>query len=464
MGISLGSINTGLPKDIVKQIIDAEKVPIKKMQERKSKVEEKKGLIKELTELVQSVKKNLINNSNARSLTELKVDTNNELVDVNVDKNIAGSGNYQFEIVQLAQKSSALSSGFEDPEKSYTGVGFIQYELPNGETRDLYVDSDNASLKGIAQLINRNIENGMRANVVNDGSSSETPWRLLISLESTGAKSRAEFPYFYFVDGEEDFYLEKEREAKNAIVKIDGFEVEVPENKVKNIIPGITLDLKKAKPGEEFNIKISKDREAISLKINDLVDTINQVLTFIKQQNNIDESTDTSKTLGGDLILQTIESRLRAAIFKDVSTSSGYRRLGDLGITFQRDGILGIDQKKFDSTLAQDYQVASEILTGQIRSDGVKTDGFIDNFTKSINILLKFPNGVLINRDRSLQSKIDQIDRKIENRQRLISQKERVLKDKFARLEGVISKIQAQGAGIAALGSATVKPPPQLGS
>lgn len=463
MGISFGSINTGLPKDIVKQIMQAEKIPVKKMEERKGKIEDKKKLVSELNKLMGDLKGKILQNGNARSLKELKVDTNNDYVGVTVDKNIANPSNYQFEVVQLAQKSSAMSSGFPDRDNAYTGVGYIQYSLPDGTNKEIYVDSENATLDGIAKLINKDSENGMHATVINDGSGTDEPWRLVISLDDLGDGNRASFPYFYFVDGEYDLYLEKERPAQDAKIKLDGFEIEVPENKVKDVIPGVTIDLKKARPGEEFSINIGDDKDAVTGKIGDFVESINSVLTFIKQQNNLDENTDTSRTLGGDILLQTIEGRIRSIVFKDVETSQGYKRVGDIGLAFQRDGSLKLDQDKFDKVLAENYSIVSEVLTGFFRPDGTKSTGFIDNLGEFVNSAIRFPNGIITNRQKGLDSKIDQIDRRIEQRNRMLEQKEKNLKDKFARLEGQISRIQSQSAGVAALGAAPTNAVTQLG-
>jgi flagellar hook-associated protein 2 len=463
LGISFGSINTGLPKDIVKQIMEAEKIPLKKMEGRKGKIEDKKKLVGELNTLMGNLKGKILENGNARSLKELKVDTNNELVGVTIDKNIAHPANYQFEVLSLAQKTSAMSVGVPDKDETYTGVGYVEYVKANGEEQKIYVGPDDASLNGIAKLINKDSKNGMHATVVNDGSDSDTPWRLLISLESTGDNNKAEFPYFYFVDGEYDLYLDKERPAQDAKIKVDGFEIEVPENRVKDIIPGVTIDLKKARPGEEFGLNIGDDKEAVTGKIGDFVDSINSVLGFIKNQNNLDKNTDTSRTLGGDILLQTIEGRIRGIVFNDVETSSGYKRVGDIGLAFQRDGTLKLDQDRFDKVLAEDYNVVSEVLTGFFKPDGTKTNGFIDNLSEFVNSTIRFPNGMLINRSKGLDNKIEQIDRRIEQRQRNLNEKEKNLKNKFARLEGTISKIQSQGAGISALGAAPVNAVTQLG-
>lgn len=441
--------------------MSAEQIPVQNMEKQKSKISDKKGLVDQLLKMVEEVRGNLAVNANARALRELKVDTNNDIIGVTVDKSRAVPGNYQLEVMSLAQKSSAMSSGFEDKDESYVGVGFIQYKLPNGETKDIYVDSDNASLSGISKLINKDSSLGVTANVINDGSGSDTPWRLVLSLQATGDDSAAEFPYFYFVDGDQDFQLEFQREAHDAKIKLDGFEIEAPENKLKDMIPGVSIDLKKAKPGEEFSIKITEDIEAVGVKVSDLVTKLNAVLGFIKEQNSIDEKTDTSRTLGGDIMLQSLEGRIHSAVFKDVQTDSGYHRVGELGLSFSRNGTLEFDQKKFQALIGSNYALATQILTGTFTEAG-KTDGFMDNLNATVGTALRMPDGLIQSRKKSLQSNIDQIDRRISQKQKYLEEKERNLKDKFSRLEGTISKIKSQGAGVAAMGGGA-DPVTQLG-
>jgi flagellar hook-associated protein 2 len=463
LGIAFGSINSGLPKDIVQQIVEAEKIPIKQMEVRKGKVEDKKALVGQLTSLVENMRGEILKNKNARSLRELSVNTgDNKNIAVNADKNIAEPGKYQLEVVQLAQKSSAFSNGVEDKDKTYVGVGYIRAILPNGEEKEIYVDEDHASLSGIAKLINSDTSLGMRANVINDGKDTDEPWRLILSLQETGDGNKAEFPYLYLVDGEVDIFFEQERPAQDAKVKLDGFEVEVPANKVTDLIPGVTIDLKKAQPGEEISIEITEDVQKIGGKIQTLVEGINNVLKFIKEQNTLDEKSDTSRTLGGDITLTTIESRIRSAVFTPISTDQGTFRIGDLGVAFQRDGLLKLDQAKLENFLSKDFKTSAQILTGTYSKEGGKTRGFIDLLDETAQTLLRIPNGILPTRKGGLQSQISQIDRQINTRQRMVAQKEEVLKAKFARLEETMSRIRGQGAGLAGLAS-SMNPVQQLG-
>lgn len=463
LGISFGSINSGLPKDIVQQIVEAEKIPIQQMEARKGKIENKKALVGQLIGLVEGMRGEILKNKGERSLREIKVNTgDNPNIAVAADKNVALPGKYNLEVVSLAQKSSAISNGVEDKDKTYVGVGYIKAILPNGETKEIYVDQEHATLTGIAKLINEDAELGIKAQVVNDGKDEDEPFRLMLSMQDTGDLNKAEFPYLYLVDGEVDLYFDQEKPAQDAKVKLDGFEIEVPSNKLTELIPGLTIDLKKAKPGEEINIEVTEDVQKIGGKITSLVDTINNVLKFIKEQNTLNEKSDTSQTLGGDLTLTTIESKVRSAVFTPILTDSGARRIGDFGVSFERSGLLKFDSAKFEAALSKDYKAVAQTLTGIYSKEKGRVNGFIENLEEAAKTLLNTPNGALQTRKSGLQSQITNIDRQIATRQRMIAQKEEVLKAKFARLEETMSKIKGQGAGLAGL-AGPMNPVQQLG-
>ncbi len=462
MGISFGSINSGLPKDIVQQIVEAEKIPLKKMEERKEKIESKKTLLSDLTKKVEDVRGEVFKNKTARTLRELLLtSTNPAIIDGAVDKNVAEPGSYQIEVMQLAGKSSAISNGVEDKDNTYIGVGYIQYELPDGTTHDVYVDEEHSSLSGIAKLINSDPSNKMRATVVNDGKNSDEPWRLVITLDEIGDGNKAVFPNLYLVDGEVDIYFDSHRDAQDAKIKLDGFEIELPDNKVSDLIPGVTLDLKKAKPGDEITINIKEDSAKITEKIDLLIEKINAVLTFIKEQNALTEKSDTSRTLGGDLTLQTLESRFRTAIFSTVMTDWGPKRVNQLGIEFQRNGTIKLDNEKLTKALQENFASVAQVLTGKYEN-GTKTKGFIDHLDDIVSGAVQLPGGVLATRKEGLESQIKVIDSRIESKMRQIDKKEEMLKQKFARLEETISRIRTQGNGLAALGG-SVTPIQQLG-
>lgn len=449
LGIAFGSINTGLPKDIVQQIVEAEKVPLKKMEVRKQKTENKKKLLDDLMGRVENLRGSVYANKSDKSFKEFSVNISGEGITATVDKNLVSPGSYQIEVLQLAQKSSAISNGVEDKDNTYVGVGYLQYELPDGSTKEVYIDEEHSSLSGIAKLINGDTENGMTANVVNSGDGSDEPWKLIIALSDTGDGNKAEFPNLYLVDGEVDIWFDGEREAQDAKIKLDGFEIELPGNKTTDLINGVTIDLKKAKVGDEMTLEITEDTAKMADKIDELVENMNQVIAFIKEQNALDETSDTSQTLGGDITLQTLESKLRSTVFKGIKTEFGAKRIGDLGLQFQRDGMLKLDKDKFKAALDDNVKMVSQVINGRFTVEDGKINGFIDHLDQLVNDALRRPNGILSTRKQGLDSIIRQIDTRIDTKQKQIERKEEFLKMKFARLEETISRIKTQGSGLA---------------
>ena len=433
----------------MEQIISAEKIPIQKMEQKKAKIREKTGLVNEFSKHLEDLSSKIIKNNNLKEFGDLKVATDENLVSVSADKKIAIPGDYRFEVVKLAQKSSALTSGFADKDNSYVGVGFLEYFLPNGDSQSIFIDTPDATLSGVSRLINSDPNIGMKANVINDGTGSDSPWRLLISLEDTGAEKRAEFPYLYFVDGENDFYIDQEREAENAVVKLDGFQIEAPSNQIASLIPGLSIELNRAEAGKEFNLKVTNDIPASSAKIYEIIDNLNSVLKFINVQNSMDQNTDTSRTLGGDVLLQNVEHKLRGLIFKPIETDYGQKRISDLGVTFQKDGLLAVDKNKFEAKIAANFKEVGQILYGKTSDKTKQSPGFINNLDAFVKETLRSPDGAVPLKRKSLRDNIESIDKKIENADRIIGQKEINLRNKFANLEKEISKIKGQGNGMA---------------
>jgi flagellar hook-associated protein 2 len=77
----------------------------------------------------------------------------------------------------------------------------------------------------------------------------------------------------------------------------------LPSNTATELIPGVTLDLKKITNGEEVNIEITEDTPKIKEKVEDLIKNINEVLKFIKEQNTLDESSDSTQVLSVVILL-----------------------------------------------------------------------------------------------------------------------------------------------------------------
>jgi flagellar hook-associated protein 2 len=296
----------------------------------------------------------------------------------------------------------------------------------------------------MAEAINR-AGLGMQASVIQDKVDPDNPFKLILAGKGVGGENKIDFPKIYLLDGDQDFYFDESREAKNGKIKLDGFEIEVPENTLEDLIPGLVIDLKQAAPGKNINLTVQEDREVVAGKAKTFVESVNAVLAFIQQQNTLNEKSDTSKTLGGDQVLRTVEMRLRNLIQGTVVGAGPIQNLSQIGITFNRSGTLEFNEEKFNTILAKNPVDVQQFLAG----DGQST-GLIPRLKSTVNGLMDNMFGPVANKRKSLQSEIDRSDQRIETIERNLVNKETALKRKFANLEETMSRLQGQGAMVQA--------------
>lgn len=440
---------SGLPPNIVDQIMEAERIPVKNMEQKKVKQEDTLKLVTDLEAKVGDITKNISELMGTKGFTDNKLISGDpNVIEGTVDPQAVVNGEYGIEVIQLAQKPSAISNGFPDRDHTELGVGYIKFETPEG-TKEVYISGSNSTLDGAAAQINAaNV--GLRATVIQDRKEKENPYRLIVSGLATGDDQQVNFPNIYLLDGDQDMYFDETRPAQNAKIKMDGFEIELPSNTVDDIIPGVTLNLKQSAPGREIRISVKENLEVISGKIKSFVDAYNEALSFIQNQHKLQKSSDGKQKLGplgGDSLVRSVESTLRKAILTpQYGVESPITRIAELGIEFNRNGTLNFNQDKFNKTLNSNPAGVAAFLRG----DGFQT-GFIPTLKREISNIMAAPFGVIGNRKKGIQDKIDQINKRIDDKERQLGKKEESLRAKFANLEQKMSQLQSQGGAFAAM-------------
>ncbi|MBY0384146.1 flagellar filament capping protein FliD, partial [bacterium] len=361
--IKVPGMGSGL-MSVVDQIMLAEREPLKQMDVKKQKIEGKVGLVTDLEGRLGKVKTELKSIVGGKKFQDYTLNVSDaDVIAGTVESEKVMPGQWKIEVVKLAENSGALSNVILDKDKTKMGVGYLKFNTPDGEKK-VFINDSNNTLDGIARSINTS-ELGITATVVQDGSEGEDGYRMIMSSEHYGNNHDVYFPTIYLLDGEEDLYFDQERDSKNGLIRVNGFDVQVVNNKLDEVIPGVSLDLKSAKPGKEVNISLVENYEAIETKLRSFVDSMNGVLGFIQQQNMMDEKTDTSKTLGGDSSLRTVESRVKQLIMNPTYGNQGsITRLSQLGVEFNRSGTLDFKEDKFKKLIKTNSKDVLEFLRG----------------------------------------------------------------------------------------------------
>ena len=131
-----------------------------------------------------------------------------------------------------------------------------------------------------------------------------------------------------------------------------------------------------------------------------------------------------------------------------MGVDSNIRTLNQLGIEFNRNGTLNFAQEKFNKVLGATPQDVSNFFRG----DGLST-GFVSSIKRELGNLQNPSFGVLANRKKGIQEKINRYNTQIEQKERQLEKKEDSLRRKFADLEQKMSAINSQGAAVAGIGA-----------
>jgi flagellar hook-associated protein 2 len=444
--ITFGGINSGLPPNLVEQIIESEKAPIHTLEKKKEKSENKLKLVTDLETKLRAIEGSLGTLATQKGFNDIKLESGDANIITGSADASAPKGNWNVEVVQLAQKASTITNGFPDKDKTQIGTGYFKFDTPEGK-KEVYINNSNNTLDGAAAAINA-AGIGVKAAVINDHKDSDNPFKLMISGNDPGNENKVSYPTLYFLDGDQDMYFEDKTEAKNGIIKMDGFEFEISNNTVTDVIPGVTLDIRQAAPGRQVNVTIKENREAVSTKVNDFIKSMNDVLGFIQAQNQMNEKTDTSSTLGGDQIIRMLEGRLHKIIQDpQYGVTGSIKRLNQLGIEINRGGTLKLNEEKFNQTLAKQPDDVYKFFAG----DGFNV-GFVPSIKREIKTLTDTAFGPISNRKRALEDNIKRTDESIANKEKALDKREQQLRRQFTNLEETMGRLKQQGAAVGQIG------------
>lgn len=445
MSIKIGGLASGLPPNLVDQVIEAERMPMKQIQEKKVGIEDKVKLVGDFESKINDITKNLSSLMGKKGFVDKKFTSSfPENINGTVDPEVAEPGQWTMEVVSLAEKPSVVSGGFPDKDETQAGVGYIKFQTKEGE-KEIYITREESTLEKIAEKINlSNVD--VKATIVNDVNNKDRGYKLQVSGATTGEDNNVQFPVAYLLDGDMDFQFENEIPAQNAKFKLDGQEFEVSENTIKDLVPGMTVDLKQAKPGQQIRLGVSENYDIISEKVKGFVDSYNAALGFIQGQAKL--TTDKSGRerlgpLGGESFTRMAENKLRNIIQTPQATNSNIKRIIELGVEFNRNGTLNFNVEKFKKMVNTDPKDVVKFLRGN------NVDiGFIPNLVRSVKEMTDPNTGAIGARKTTYQKRIKQMDEQLDRKERSLGKREDQLRKQFAAMEESMSKIKSQAGAI----------------
>ncbi|MEI6744520.1 MAG: flagellar filament capping protein FliD, partial [Methylococcaceae bacterium] len=149
----------------------------------------------------------------------------------------------------------------------------------------------------------------------------------------------------------------------------DGQSVTRTSNTISDAIPGVTLTLLTTGTA---TIDAHLDTSSIAQPINGFVDAYNKLNATLQQLTNYVGPGDANNgALLGDSTLQSIISQIKLTINSTVSSATGdYNSLNQLGVSFDKKGVMSLDSTKLNAALAGNLTSVANVFAS---TNGVAT-------------------------------------------------------------------------------------------
>jgi flagellar hook-associated protein 2 len=442
--ITSAGVGSGLDlESIIKASVDAENFP--KLQAFAKKEESLTvelsaiGEVKSAMTQLQDVIKKLADpdNFNKRVATLNQPDSG-DLIKVSTTSN-STPGNFDIEVVQLAQGSRAVSaspSGFAAPSDEVTASGGILTFTAGSKTFDLTL-SAGATLEDVRTAINDSDDNfGVVANIVNTGTES----RLVLTSNQTGAGNDlvitndiAELDAISTVangGGSGGLAIATEDQAKDAIIKIDGLSVTSDTNTFKDAVQDMTITaIKESENNETSRINVDFDKGGVTELVDDFIASYNNLIGQLGFQSRI------GKPLNGDATVRSIQSQLSSMLSTTIPDVAPFETIFDIGIGLDKKGYLEKSSlvRSLNESLDDNFDKVGEIFAGE---NGIakQFEALLDNYVSS--------GGILKDREEDLNLSLDDLEDDIENHEYRMGQLEAGLRKQYSSLDVLLATMQ----------------------
>ncbi|MET0288173.1 MAG: flagellar filament capping protein FliD [Pseudoxanthomonas sp.] len=428
--MALGNIGSGLDiSSLVTQLVAAERAPAQNRITRSGEQINTKlsalGTIKSTMTTLQTALTTLTSTAD-RPAQKATVATDAGFTATTGTSAVAGS--YNVEVVSLASAHKLTSTAVAPG--TALGAGTMQVKAGD-KTYDIEV-AEGASLADLARAINtKSGGTGVTASVIN-----ATDGQHLVFNATKGGQAGAltittsggDLAQFAYDPGNGNTQLSQTTAAANAKVMIDGLEVTSTSNELSDAIPGITLSLTKAKPGETFAVNVARDNATLQTNLQSFITAYNSAVRTLASSSAYNAGTETASALTGDAMVRTMQSQMRGMVSGQVND------LKALGVAIAKDGTLSLDTSKLSTTLASDPAAAANLFG----TDG-KVSGSLTSMLKGV---LDTTSGTLTSRTKTLNSQLSNLTDQLSDLELRMDKVRARYTAQFTAMEQLVTQMQ----------------------
>lgn len=296
----------------------------------------------------------------------------------------ANAATLSIEVNSIGQRQSLQTSSLVDATNTSIsdastaiGGGDLTFTTQQGNQFVVAIDANQSTLADIAAAINAANDNpGIQATIVNADSGSV----LVLNTADTGTAHRMTLTVSdddgnntdaiglsqlsFDPNNSSASSMQSILDAEDAEIVVNGQLISSTSGSVfADVIEGVSITALLETTTAE-TATISNNTQSIADNLNDFVKSYNDLNKTINDLGNAGVGDDSAGLLVGDSLLRSLSAQLRSTIFtQHKALPAGVQTLSDLGVRFDREGNLSLDQGKLESLLTTNFEDVIQLLT-----------------------------------------------------------------------------------------------------
>jgi len=185
---------------------------------------------------------------------------------------------------------------------------------------------------------------------------------------------------------------------------------------------------------------VTRNTDSVKSLITNFVASYNALSSFLSSATQYDSSTKTAALLQGDATTTSLQNQLRSAISQGGTASASFGTLSSMGLEFQKDGRLSINDTKLSAALAKLPDLATAMSNNDLTTPA--SNGFATKIAAWADGLLS-ASGTLTGKTKSIQSQINANTKDQEHMSDRIAAIEKRITAQYTALDTTMSNANA---------------------
>jgi len=310
------------------------------------------------------------------------------------------------------------------------------------------------TLEEIAEAINNNPDAPVSAAVVQ-----VTPgqYRLVLTGRATGTANAFTVQFstplsggqgLGFTDTDNDGTFGEDaadhvQSANNAQLTVNQMLVMSSSNSVEDVIPGVTLQLKKKDPDAVITIDVSKDNNAALAQLEAFATAYNDLVKFFGEQSTAAASG--KPAIGRDPLVRGLRDALRTEMMESQVGAGVFGRLAEVGVGFDGTGKIVIDKTVFKNAIDASPADVRKLFGGE--------DGGGGRFGALKALIVEYTEagGLVADMKERITGQVSALGTRIATLEEQLALRRASLQREFIAADRAMSQLSSQGSSLTQL-------------